>query len=152
MRPSMKASGTNATHVVSTAATTGAPTSPAPFSAAMRGGLPCLSFVKMFSPITIASSTMRPSTMMRPKRDMRLMLAPATSISTKVPANETASPMVTQKATRISRKIASVITTRIRPIVALRFMRSRRCSMNRARSVETLTFKAPPALSGSSAT
>ena len=145
MRPSIRASGTNAAQVVSTAAMTGAATSVAPSSAACRGGTPARSFVKMFSPITMASSTIRPSTTIRPNREIRLIVAPARPIRRNVPAKETRRPAATHSAMRSSRKMASVSSTSRRPAPALRFIRSSRCSMKRARSVVIATWTAPPA-------
>jgi hypothetical protein len=100
----------------------------------------------------MASSTIRPSTTISPKREIRLIVAPRKCIAVKVPRNAIGRPSATQKATRRSRRKARAIRTRIRPSRAFLFMRSSLCSMKRARSVVTSRASAPPSLVGFLAT
>ncbi len=123
MVPEPRSSGQKATTVVRTAKTTGRPTSIAPSTAPSRAARPSSCLRKTFSPITIASSTTIPSTVMKANRE--IMLMDTSNLGrTKIPAaKEIGMPKVTQKASRRFKKTPSRMLTRIKPMAM--FLNSR---------------------------
>ena len=132
--PSMNRSGTNATMLVNTVATTGQNTCSVPKMAAVSAGSLRSYRAWMFSATTIASSTSSPTTTISPNMVSRLSVMPTIAMITSAPQIDTTSPTPTQHATRQLRNIMSVAKTSSAPHFALRRSRSRRPSMNRARS------------------
>ena len=86
------------------------PTSPLPFSAASKGRIPSSMWRTMFSSMTMASSTTRPTDRVRPRREMLSMEKPSPYIAPSVAISEigTASVgMIVAERRRRNRKITS---------------------------------------------
>ena len=115
MMPSMNISGRKATMVVSTVAVTGPASSHAPRMAARSGRAPCSMCQVMFSPMMMASSTIRPSTMMKPNMVSRFSVAPPSQSANRPEKKMTGSPQAVVMATAGRRNNSSVASTRMSP-------------------------------------
>ena len=73
----------------------------------------------MFSPVTIASSTTMPSTMMKPNRLIMLIVTPVNGISISAPRKLAGMPINTQSATAGLRNMVSNRITRMLPWMPL---------------------------------
>ena len=89
VRPGAKASGAYTATSVMVIATMAKPTSREPLSAAWNGVMPSSIWRKMFSSITMASSTTRPIASTKANSVSVLMLNPASAISAKAPMSDT---------------------------------------------------------------
>ena len=132
--PDTMKSGRKAATLVSVAAITGASIRRAPSSAASAGPAPAARWVTACSPTTMASSTMMPMAMMSANRLTMLIVWPVSIITPRVASSETGMPTVTQKATRVLRKMNSTSTTRASPLTPLRSSMLMRSSMSSAAS------------------
>ena len=108
--------------VVMTAVRTGQSTSRMPLFRRLEGILSLLSAcVVIASPTTIASSTMMPSTMIRPKRLIMLIVCPLAAMMPNAPPTDTPIPSTTQKLNRKSITSSNDRNTRMMPQKPLLF-------------------------------
>ena len=126
-RPSMKKNAPNATTVVNTAAATAGNTSRVPFTAASKREAPRSWCWKMFSAMTMPSSTRMPTTMIRPNNEMTLMVMPNQRARANIPANETGIESATQNDSRQFRNSAKNKMTKKNPWIPCSVSRSMRC-------------------------
>ena len=94
VRPVAKASGANTDASVSVIATIAKPISRAPRMAASLRGMPSSTWRKMFSSMTIASSTTRPIASTIASSDSVLIVKPKRYISPNVPISDTGIVMI----------------------------------------------------------
>ena len=135
--PLVNSNGANAATDVSTPTTTGANTFRAPPDAASIPLLPAARSASIFSPITIASSTTNPSTMIKPNSEIIVMVTPSAPNSRMPPIKAVAMPTLTQTAS-----FRSSIKTRNRktrakpykPFFSSRLIRSRSRSVSSSSS------------------
>ena len=114
--PVPESSGQKAATVVRTAKITGRPSSVAPSTAALRGLKPSSRFRKIFSPMTMASSTTMPSTIISAKSEIMFIDTSKSGKSHNPARKEIGIPRVTQKASCRFKKSPSRMLTRIRPM------------------------------------
>ena len=115
--PFIVKSGRNAATVVSMAEITGGPILIADKMAAcsilrLRRRRRC----SACSPITIASSTTMPSAIIKPNKEIMLILWPVANITPNVARNATGIPVATQNATRHGKKANKTNKTKMRPV------------------------------------
>ena len=123
--PVTKAQGRNAMMVVRTPKMTGFITSWVPRTAAsMPSRRPLSTSLWMFSPTTMASSTITPITSSTAKVDRMFQDTPMTGKNMMLPANAVKMPAVTQMATTGRRNSSSTIITRMAPDSADALIRS----------------------------
>ena len=95
----------------------------------------------MFSPTTMASSTTMPSTTMKAKREIRLIVTSKVGISRMAPRKETGIPRATQPASLRRRKRArtrNTSTNPVRPLRSSRESRSRRILLSSCQVVSRM--------------
>ena len=111
--------GMKAATVVKTPKVTGTAISCVPLIAASVALSLSLSFEKIFSPVTMASSTTIPSTRIKANRLTRLKVTPSTGISANAPRKLMGIPMDTHTATEKRRNSVSSRKIKIPPWKAL---------------------------------
>ena len=109
--PGINSSGTKATQVVRIVKVTGRAISRVASMALVSRSPPDWRYSWMFSPTTIASSTTIPMATRNPNIEIMLILTPTSGRNINPPINEIAIPIITQKASRISRKMARMVRT-----------------------------------------
>ena len=120
VRPVAKASGANTDASVSVIATTANPISLAPWIAACRRGMPSSMWRKMFSSMTMASSTTRPIASTIASSVSVLIVKPNTYISANAPTSDTGIVtigMIVARRLRRKKKITSTTSRIASPMV-----------------------------------
>ncbi len=115
MVPLPRRRGQKAATVVSTAKTTGRPTSRVPSTDPCRGSSPSSYLRNTFSPTTMASSTTMPNTIIKANREIMFMDTSNLGKSISPAMKEMGIPRVTQKASRTLRNSPRRMLTRTRP-------------------------------------
>ena len=122
--PSTNSMGENVAIVVSTANTTGTPTSYAPLLAAVLRSTPFSICLYIFSPTITASSTTIPRTRIKVKSDNKLIETSKYGSISSAPINDIGIPSDTQNANLGLRNKASMIKTKNKPSFAFFISRS----------------------------
>ena len=132
--------GKKATIVVVTEVTMAGKTSIVPSTAAFIGDLPISKCWKIFSAITIPSSTRIPMTNIIPNSEIILMVIPAKLATINIPKKDAGIPQATHKERRTFKNKLRVISTSIRPINPLEYKRFNRPSKRLRKSKVTSNF------------